>query len=77
MYQVSADEIQDIKEAHDKILEYIKSLKENYSYEVIGGALLMNFVEMIHAKSKDKEHFLSYKEQFCELMDLDANIFYG
>jgi hypothetical protein len=37
----------------------------------------MNFVEMIHEKSRDKEHFLSYKKHFCELMNMDAEIFYG
>jgi hypothetical protein len=77
MHQITPDELEDMKDAHIEIKNFLVNLKNKYSFEVVAGATLMNFVEFIYSKSRDKEHFLSYSDHFKCLLERDADIFFG
>ena len=77
MYQVNDDDIQDMAELHKFFESIIKAAKEKYTVEIILAALHITMVDLIKEIATDKEHFLSAKDKFCMLIDMDAERFYG
>ncbi len=77
MYQVSDDDIQDLGELHIALESFIESIKDKYSDEIILAAVNIVMIDLIRGAATDKKHFLSCKQRFCTLVDMDAERFYG
>jgi len=77
VYQVNNDDIQDMKELHKVFESLVKAAKEKYSDTIILSALSVTMVDLIKEMSTDREHFLSAKDKFCRIMDIETKRFYG
>jgi hypothetical protein len=76
MYQLNQDDLQDMVELHKIFTTLINAAKEKYSPTILISALNVSLVDLIHEVSEDKEHFLTCKDKFNLIIDIEAKRFY-